>query len=600
MTSSRFNAKLLALLIALIIVSAPLLASDYKPEIDNALNKKDTAQAILLLEQEIKNDPAYAPNYLLLGQIAYARNKLDNALKYFNTALDKKSKLYEALYYVGKVYLDKGDLKEAEKAFEKGMKRAKEEKSLFHNGMGLLLLKKEEFAKADIEFRKAIQEGPDRAEFHANLGDANYYSKIYALAINEYNEVIKMDTTFLDVYFRLSRCYVAMGQFNKALEQLTVVLSRDSMYANAWKEAGKLYTLAGLSARDPETKKQRFTETIGSYRKYLQLANDSSDGEVFFNLGRAYFNLSAFTEAKEALSYVLSLGDTPSNIFLYLGRAEIGLEQYQAGIDNLKKHLDELNANDPGRTLGPEDADLYRRIADAYRAIEDHTDAAEFYVKSLEIDPNNDRVATLAALSFHQLKEFTPALEYYDKRIALGNVPSSIYMNAALCALNLEENERAIGYLEKVVELEPNDSKAYGLLSSTYMNAMGDCKNGLKWTQKLYDMDSTNCDALQTLGYAYFSTDGGCQADYLKAISYFKRALDCYQQKGQDNCGNSAIMLRIAQAYHLQAAGLVEANKKAESKVQFKNAYDWYKKALKCNPADADAKKGVTDTEFEF
>ena len=42
------------------------------------------------------------------------------------------------------------------------LKKAKDEKALFHDGLGLYYLKTKKYAEADIEFRKAIQVGPDR------------------------------------------------------------------------------------------------------------------------------------------------------------------------------------------------------------------------------------------------------------------------------------------------------------------------------------------------------------------------------------------------------------------------------------------------------
>ena len=585
-------------LLAVMAVSLPASAYDFKPEIVDALNSKDTACVLALIDSELKIDPNYAPLYLLKGQIFFARNQTDEALEQFELALKKKSKLYEALYYKGLIMLEKDNLKEAEKAFSKGVKKAKVEKALFHNGKGLFHLKMEEYDKADVEFRKATQVGPDRAEFHANLGDANYFSEVYALAISEYNKVIEMDTTNLDIYFRLARAYVAQGQYNEALSQLSIVLTRDSAYGQAWKEAGRLYTMAGLSANDKELKEQRFKEAIGSYRKYLELTSDSTDGEIFFNLGRSYFNLSGFVHADSAFEYVLSLGDVPKNIYLYLGRGYIGEERYQDGIEFLKKHLGWLKEMDSDWEPGPGDVDVFRRIGDGYKELQDYANAAENYVRAAELDPTSGRCAVEAALAYHQLKNFPDALKYYQKRIEIGPDSWNIYLNAAYCTLALEGYEKATEYLLKVVELDSTNVKAHVLLSNTYLFQLKDCKNTVKWTQRWLELDTANCDACQSMGFAYFG--GACPADYLRAVNYFKKTLKCFKARGMNNCGNSDVMLNVAKAYHLHAFDLAEANKKEESKKYFKNAFDWYNKVLKCDPGNAEAKKGVRDTEFEF
>jgi len=600
--SQKISVSLFFLLTAVVIGFSPAgaddLAYDVKPEILDALTRHDTAKVLTLLDNEMKIDPAFAPNYYLKGRIFYARRQLNEALAEFETALDKKSKLYAAMYYKGMVLLDQGKLTEAEKVFNSGIKKAKDEKALFHNGLGLVLLQQKEYSKADVEFRKASTVGPDCAEFHANLGDANYFAQFYPLAISEYNRVIELDTTFLDVYFRLARAYVAQNQYNDALNQLRVVLTRDSMYTHAWEEIGRLYTMAGLSANDRETKVQRFTEAIGSYRKYLELSNDSANGEVFFNIGRSYFNLGGFPEADAAFEQVLKLGDEPKNIFLYLGRGYIAEEKYDKGIGTLVKHLETMKVQDPDWQPGPAEADIFRRIGDGFKANEDWANAAENYIKAAELTPDDARVVLEAAVALHQLQDFPRALEYYQKRIALGPDSWNIYMNAAYCTINLEDYETAVGYLQKVVELDSTRDKAYALLSDAYMLRLQDCENGTKWTEKWLTLDTANCDAMKTLGFGYFG--GICTPNYLKAINYFKRALACYKTGGTGDCGNVDILVYVAQAYHLHAAALLESNKKQESKEYFKDAFDWYNKCLKCDPGNADCKKGVSDTEFEF
>ncbi len=602
-TCSKFL-LLLGLAAALTTVAtrpAQAFQFDYNlsPEITDAMNRHDTTAALEQIESSLGIDAHYAPLYLLRGEIFLARGEHDKALEQFDLALDKKSSLYEALYERGLVYLEKGDLKAAEKDFSKGLKKTKNhEKALFHNGMGLLLIKEEKYSDADLQFRKAITLNPDRAEFYANLGDANYFAKLYPLAISEYNKVIKMDTSYLDVYFRLARAYVAQGQYNDALDQLRTVLTRDSMYAGAWREIGRLYTLAGLSASDRSTKEQRFKDAIGSYRKYLQITHDSTNAEVFFNIGRSYFNLGGFPEADSSFEYVLALGDVPKGIYLYLGRGYIALEEYQKGIDMMLKNFEWKKEQDPEWTPGVEDADAYNRIGNAYRAMDDWENAATYYVKAYDLNPNDPRYALDAAIAYHQLKDYETALKYYQKRIELGPDAWNVYLNAGGCAYSLEDYELAVQYFEKVTELEPTKERAFALLSDTYLNRLEDCENGVKWTNKWLEMDTTNCDALKSLGFAYFG--GICPANYDKAIGYFSRTLACYKAKGMNNCSVADVMLYMAQAYHLQAAGLAEKDKKDQAKPYYKNAYDWYQKVLKCDPGNKDAQEGSKQTEFEF
>ena len=60
-------------------------------------------------------------------------------------------------------------------------------------------------------------------------------------------------------------------------------------------------------------------------------------------------------------------------------------------------------------------------------------------------------------------------------------------------------------------------------------------------------------------------------------------------------CADPALVKWIAQAYHLRAV-----DGTGDSNSDYKNAFEWYGKVLKCDPSDAEAKKGLEDTRFEF
>jgi tetratricopeptide (TPR) repeat protein len=377
------------------------------------------------------------------------------------------------------------------------------------------------------------------------------------------------------------------------------VLTRDSLYAYAWKEAGKLYAMAGMSASDKETREQRFKEAIGSYRRFLELAKDSADGEVFYNLGRSYYFLGGFAQADSAFEYLLTRGEQPLNIYLYLGRSKVGGQQYEAGITYLKQYLEGMKAKDSAWMPGQEEADIFRRIGDAYKKLQNTDSAGVYYSQAAVLEPQSAQLLLDYAITLHQQKDYAKALEFYQKRLDLGSETAEINLYAAYCALNLDSFPKAVEYLLKVVALDSMQLKAYALLSNTHLYNLQDCPNGVSWTRRWLEKEPDNCEALQNMGYAYF-VGKGCANDYSKAVDYFTRALGCYKTKGSENCANAQVMLFIAQAYHLQAAALLDNKKKPEAKANFKNAYDWYNKVLKCEPANADAKKGIKDTEFEF
>ena len=219
-------------------------------------------------------------------------------------------------------------------------------------------------------------------------------------------------------------------------------------------------------------------------------------------------------------------------------------------------------------------------------------------------------------------------MHYYELRIAAGidSTSANIYKNASSCALRIAGDESANGgqdeemleedqaddapivdtfidpslnyyqvaadYMNKYLEFVPTDTATVERLANTYLYQLQDCVNGVAACERVLALDPNNCQTKKSLGFAYF-TGSICNKDLNKTLRYMLQAYECFSAKGP--CTEVALTKWIAQAYHLRAvAGTNDANS------DYKNAFEWYSKVLKCDPNDAEAQKGKDDTQFEF
>lgn len=624
---------LVGALVIAAIVWMPLSGSadEVKPEIAQALQSGDTAKAIDLLNHEIELDKSYYLNYYMLGLIYFNQGKCEQAKKEFLTALDKKKKHYESLYQLGLCYLRLNQLDSAQAVMEKGRKKAKKGmRHIFENGYGLVMLKKGECQEADKAFRQALVDEPDNPEYLINLGDANFCQGVPSLAATYYAKALEIDTGSTEVYYHWAEACLEMRDYNCAIEKLRIVLSRDSTYANAWMRAGGIYFKAALSTTSRQERKARFKDAIGSYLRYLELSHakpDSSNVRVFFELAMSYVNLYGFEEAVKYFEDVLSIPYEPRDIYFYYGKALWGSKKYVKAADMLLKHIEWVKQQGEDYRSKIKDAELYQLLGDCYfyRKPKDYTTAVKYYVKSLEANPNQKRILKNTAIAYHTMKSHQQALEYYDKRIAMGidtnNAP--IYKNAGYCALNLansgaggdelEEDidetggdevtaenpvnyyELAADYLVRYLEFHPDDTNVLSMVANTYLYQLADCENGVTYYKKVLELQPNNCDAKKALGFAYFG--GVCTKNYTKAVKYLKEAYSCVVSN-KSACEDVNLLLWIAQCYHLRAAQKVEA--KEDGSKDFKSAYEWYEKCLKCDSTNPDCKKGRDEVFLEF
>jgi tetratricopeptide (TPR) repeat protein len=652
----RFNSRIIPAIVLFLVCFLPFwgISQDIKNTISDALSAGDTTLAISLLEKEIGLDPSYEYNYYTLGLIYVNRGDYQKAEEQFEIALEKNKRFWLGLYELGKVQLKLNKLDEAEKNFKLGEKKAKKFKDEFLNGKGLLHIARGEYDKADTELRKAIVEDETVAEYHINLGDANYFRNVYSTAISEYETALNLDTASLDVYFRWAEACLELKDYTCALDKLSIVLQKDSSFADAWMRAGGIYYRAARSSRNREEIKELYGKTIGAYSKYLELSGespDSSNARAFFETGKSYVILRFYDEANKYLGDVLSIPMTPKDIYFYYGLSFQGLKEYDStlvqkydsALTYYNKHIEWIKQQDVDFESGIRDVELYRRMGECYEANKDRFNTINYFKKSLEYDSTQERLLYGVAVAYNYTQDYKNALTYYMKRIALGIDERfwSIYYNAATSALYLSEQgggalveeeedlgledeepavveedpfanidlaDLAIGYLEKIVidfwdkvmERESNQrigKRALNLLASTYLYQKSDCANGVKYFERLLELEPDNCDALKALGFAYYG--GICNENYGRAISYLKQALDCKVAKGDARCDDVDILLWLGQVYEFRAIERNEAKEMEKSKADYKIADDYYTECLKCSPGNNDCREGQRRVKWE-
>ncbi len=619
----------------LIALATAVLSQDVKPPIRSALDAADTVQAIDLLNKDIQVDPAFSVNYYTLGRIYFERGQYEKARDQFLVALDKRKKDSESQYYLGLSYLHLNDLPNAEAQMDEGRKKFKDARDRFEDGYGLVMMAKKDYKAADRAFRQALIGDSANPGYLVHLGDANFFQNVPSLAVGYYEKALKSDTASTEVYFHWAEACLEMKDYTCAIEKLRIVLTKDSTHAPAWMRAGSIYFKAGLSTTARDERANRFKEAIGSYKRYLELSHakpDSTTVRAYFEMAMSYANLFGFEEAIPYYEQVLAIPYEPRDIYFNYGKALFwGTKDYDRSAEMFLKHLDWVGRQNKDYVPSVSLAEVYQLLGDSYyyRKPSDFTSAVTYYKKSLELDPNQKKLLQNAAVAYHSLKSYGQAIEYYEKRIALGIDSSSspIYKNAGFCALNLAGNTTAdegmslddpiispdtttpavsvdstrnyfkvaVEYFENYLKYFQTDTKVLTLAGNTYLFQLKDCQGGLKYFEKLLTLDPRSCEAKRAIGFAYFG--GLCAKNYSKALTHLLDAYDCIV-KAKGACADVDLVLWVAQAYHLRA--VERAGDKAGANADFKAAYEWYGRVLKCDANNKDAKKGQSDTRFEF
>ena len=189
-------------------------------------------------------NPNIQNNYFDLGRSYLMLGDYDNAMTNFTTAYQMK-KQYEIHAFIGKIYYEQNDLKNAEDSF-KNVLAENDHQTMACFYMGMIELQKGNTDQARGQFNKVIE---------------------------KYARLIRTKPNMAEAYFYLGRCYFFNGEYDKAIENLKLAIQYD-------------------------------TDEIDNHYSFDMFY---SDAEAFAALAEAQVKAGAISEAKENILKAVSL-----------------------------------------------------------------------------------------------------------------------------------------------------------------------------------------------------------------------------------------------------------------------------------------------------
>jgi tetratricopeptide (TPR) repeat protein len=145
-------------------------------------------EAMRIFERAIERRPNEAPAYVLLGKLESSIGLTDKAIAVLERAIKLDPNDARARYYLGSAYHAAG------RPDPEAMK----------------------------EFREALQIDASYALARYELAKGLERQKLVPEAINEYSHALKDDPSLMQIYYRLYKCYLRVGEEAKAQESLKI------------------------------------------------------------------------------------------------------------------------------------------------------------------------------------------------------------------------------------------------------------------------------------------------------------------------------------------------------------------------------------------
>lgn len=194
--------------------------------------------------------------------------------------------------------------------FPKTRLKRKQVVAMFHNNVGADALIKKDYVTAYAYFRAAILRSPDLSSALANLGYLYRLTGHLGYSEVAYLQAISKEKNNWSAWRNLSHLYRYMGREQEALDiESRVALKRSSN------------PFFYINKGDIAYQKQQWNIALNHYQKALKL--DKSYHEVYFGLGKTYFELGNIQRSHHYLQLAKKKSKTEQEQATYQGKLNL-------------------------------------------------------------------------------------------------------------------------------------------------------------------------------------------------------------------------------------------------------------------------------------
>jgi len=575
-----------------------------------ALSTRDTAAAIESFAAALKAGQRPAESSYYLGAIAYAQRRYDDAQRYLEESVKFDDENVDALSTLARVYVYKKNTTAALAAYHKTQKYAAKNASIA-TGYGMALLSVDSVDAAIVQLTRAKDLDGNNAEVYAALGQAYLKQNVPPMSVTNYQRAIELSPKQYLYRDSLASVYLRMKNYKDAVAQYDTIAMSDTTNVEPLLDIGRILSKAVG---------QQKVLAVHPLERYLLKNPKSVEGLTL--LTQIYFQLEYYDSAAAVGSRAIAVD--PKNPELYREMGKSLIEKFQKDYKGAVAAYEKVKAMN---AFKPEDHAGYGAALAGVGGHDD--DAMAELLAAVKADSTNcDPYFPLGSL-YMTKKDYTTAATWFEKKIACDPKSLSSYLNASLCYWQLKDWEKIRSLLDRALALKPdylttrlwlaryfvqtdsleNANEEYDIVIregsanlDKYKKEVGEAymmKASYEFTKQRYQASIDNLRkalgvgyensalhltwgqaVLQTLDPKESAEEG--KAKKQDAVNHFRKSIALDQT-------NAVAHLWLAQGLILlRVPGEDQLNKQLQEE-----ACSEYKKTLRLQPNNADAKKGM-------
>ncbi|HUI65592.1 MAG TPA: tetratricopeptide repeat protein [Bacteroidota bacterium] len=422
--------KQATLLLGAVLLAQLAQAQDPFEKAKTSLAVHDTASAISLFKEAIKAGRKVPESNFYLGSIAYARHRLDEAVTYLQTSVEKDGENGQAFKILGDALTEKKDPAGALAAYRKAIKAAPKDASIA-GGYGMALLLADSVDAAIVQLSRAKENTPDNPALYVALSDAYLKQNVFVLAISNLQKAIELEPTKIPNRLRLARVYFKNKQYVEAVKEYDEVIGIDSTFAEAHLEKGRIFFLA-----------KQYRNAVPPLHKLISLQPASVEGNALY--ARSLFGADDFPEAAKAAEAALKLDSSNVDVWAVEGQARTKTKDWTGALvafEALKRR----------KALKPE---FFGDYGAALVGVGRDDEAISALQDAIKNDSTNCDTYFPLGFIYMKRQDYERASAMFEKKITCDPRSLSAYVNAAACYMQMKNWPRTRELLLKSIELK--------------------------------------------------------------------------------------------------------------------------------------------------
>ena len=520
----------------------------------DAIQAKDYAKAIAILETEVRRSPDREEAHYYLGLAYWQVERKTDAVTELKRAKQLSPKNPEYSYALGNFYLQQKSYAEARAVYTEGLKQKDNGRSLY--GLGLVYLAQDSLDQAITYLLQSREASPNDSKVYRAIGDAYAKQKVLSLAIDNYQKTVEIEPGWLEVHFTLGKLYFKERRVNEALASYKKAVELDPTNADAQYEVGNLYVMA-----------KRPADAVAYLEAHVKLQPNSYKGQ--YALAKALYSTRRLPEAVTNAEQAYRLDPTADALELL---AKVYFDSRDStGYRKSSESFEKLS-----QTNGYEfDAATYLQWGRALFRLKRFADAIPKYEASLRMDSTQTDVYFELGSAYISQQRFDDAINSFNHKIRLSPEPKSradsvslarAYFNMGMAYMRKQTFAQATATFRSGLRYEGAYTQAWIWLAQSYGQADSSEASKAAYDEVLR-LDANHTEANRMVGVYYL-----VKKQFDVAIPFLRKAVHL-------DPGNEMGHLWLAQAFH-------STSKVPEAKAE-------YALTLKINPKNEQAQKGM-------